>query len=146
MKNNMPIVKEINGQIVLEDPAALGMIEAIEAHNKSLIVNSYELNAERIEYFKNRIEEKDLSIDEYVVIVANVDDPNGGAIADMLMPGYDWQAIRDLGQVPFARGLTTKAFMIHALEYINPAAAEQLKEITNRKIAVVVDYKTAAIY
>src|SRR6185436_4774477 len=44
-----------------------------------------------------------------VVVLLNVDDVHGGPIADMLMPGHNWQEIRDRGEVPFARGLAMRS-------------------------------------
>jgi len=146
MEENLPIVRVIDGQVVLDDPAALGVIQAIENHNKAQIVHSFMLNHDRIEYFLARMDEINLSPDEYCVIIACVDDENGSAIADVLMPGYDWQSIRDLGQVPFARGFAKKDFLIHALEFINPVAAEELKNIKGKKVTIVIDCNTADIY
>jgi len=95
-------VYEVDGQLVLDDPAALGMIRAVGKHN---CTKTLELNAERISHFRQRIEERGDSPNDMMIVIINVDDNEMSAgLADALMPGHDWQAYRDRGEVPFAPG------------------------------------------
>ena len=143
-KQEYPVarIEVIDGQIVLIDPHAAAMIVAINKHNcKSL----FDLNAERMEYFKNRITEKELTPKDVVITCINVDDHNGKVIADILMPGYDWQAIRDQGQTPVARGLAKRDGIQEILEVFDKEAAKKLKE-TEGVAVVVVDQGVAEIF
>jgi len=47
----MAVVREVNGQVVLDDPVALGIIHAVEKHNCR---NTLEMNADRVVHFKRR--------------------------------------------------------------------------------------------
>lgn len=143
-KKNYPVarIKEINGQLVLIDPHAVAVIEAVSKYNCKEL---FSLNIERIEHFKNRITEKKLTPKEVVIVCINVDDPNGKVITDMLMPGYDWQAIRDQGQIPIARGLAQRDGMQEILEVFDKEAAEKLKQSVEVAV-VVIDYGVAEIF
>ncbi len=80
-------------------------------------------------------------------MILNVDDPNGSVIADILMPGYDWQQFRDQGQVPFARGLTSREAMQEVLDTLDPEEAERLREATDDRAAVVMmDHGVIKVY
>ncbi|HMG13699.1 MAG TPA: hypothetical protein VK571_10995 [Gemmatimonadaceae bacterium] len=58
-----------------------------------------------------------------MLLILNVDDLLGDELAAMLMPGHDWQAYRDQGQVPFARGLAGRQWMQGILELLDPEEA-----------------------
>jgi len=47
---------------------------------------------------------------DFVAVVIDVDDPMWIDAVGILMPGNDWQAIRDLGKKPLARGTANDAF------------------------------------
>lgn len=51
---------------------------------------------------------------DIVTVAIHVDDPAWTDLAEHLMPGTDWQAFRDRGEKPVARGTTTGGVM----EYI----------------------------
>lgn len=137
-------VTEIEGSIVLVDPIAVEMIRAVA---KSNCKNTYQMNEERILHFKNRIQELQKSPKEVVIVVINVDDKNGEPIAEALMPGFDWQEIRNSGEIPFARGLAMKEGMHGALEIFDFEAAEALSIMNDDEIAVVVvDHGVAEIF
>lgn len=135
-------VTEIDGQLVLIDPHAVALFDAVNKHNCKIL---FDLNAERMEYFKNRITEKKLTPKDVVITCINVDDPNGKVIADILIPGHDWQAIRDQGQTPVARGLAPRDGIQKILEVFDTDAAKKLKE-TEGVAVVVVDYGVAEIF
>lgn len=67
-------------------------------------------NADRVKHFTARVRELGRSGADTVITLINVDDPsgNGALLADMLMPGHDWQQYRDRGETPIARGLAAK--------------------------------------
>ena len=98
-------VCEIDGQLALDDPDALAIIREVGRRNCQ---HTFEINADRVEHFKKRFRERNLSVDEFLIVILNVDDVNGSQIAKVLMPGYNWQEIRDRGEIPFARGLVSR--------------------------------------
>lgn len=131
-------VREVNGQLVIDDPTAVAVITAIERENIRRLIATPE-QRDRIAHFVRRIAvrapelgcaERDLAI-----VHLCVDDPNGAALADVLMPGHDWDAIRALGQVPYARGIATRDGLQAGLDAAFPEAGAVLREIAG--IAVV---------
>lgn len=60
----------------------------------------------RILHFVRRAKELGRGESDTLIVVLDVDDELGGAMADELMPGHDWQRYRDRGEKPVARGLT----------------------------------------
>lgn len=139
---NQAVVREIDGQLVLDDPMALRMIQI---NGKCNCEATFDLNADRVEHFKNRIAEKQLNSKDVVIVVINVDDPHGGPIADMLMPNFAWQEIRDRGEVPFARGLAMREGIEEVIKIFDKEASEKLKNTTGIAV-VVVDHGVAEIF
>ena len=80
------VVREIDGQLVLDDPDAVAVIHAVEKHNCR---NTFEMNADRVAHFKRRLAERDMTADQAVIVLLNVDDVHGGPLADALMPGHN---------------------------------------------------------
>lgn len=138
----MAIVRKINGEIVLDDPEALGVIRAVEKHNCKLFLYA---NADRVQHFVNRIKEQGLSADEVVIVLLNVDDPNGKALAEVLMPGFNWQEIRDRGEQPVARGLASRIPLTGILETFDTEAASKLRDWKDIAV-IVVDRGVAEIF
>lgn len=136
------VVREIGGQLVLDDPVAVAMINAVEKHN---CCNTLELNIDRVEHFKQRLTERGMTPDQAVIVILNVDDVHGGPIAEMLMPGHNWQEIRDRGEVPFARGLAMRNGIQGALEIFDQDAATKLQNM-NDVAVVVVDHGVAEVF
>lgn len=93
------VVRKVDGQLVLDDPEAVAVISAVSKHNCK---NTLAMNADRVEHFKRRLTERGMTADQAVIVLLNVDDVHGGPLADVLMPGHNWQEIRDRGEVPFA--------------------------------------------
>lgn len=133
-------VREIDG--VLYDPRALTEIRAL---GKLKCRNTLEMNADRVEHFKRRLTVRGLTAAEAVIVILNVDDPNGGPIAEMFMPGHNWQQYRDRGETPFARGLEMRAVIEDTLDLFDKEAAAKLREMTEYAV-VVVDYGVAEIF
>jgi len=127
-------VREVDGRLVLDDPDALAVLRAVEKHNCRL---TFEGQAERVRHFAARIAEKGLSPKDVVIVLICVDDPHGGPMADALMPGSDWQSVRDQGQVPFARGLAGRSGVRETVGLFDPEAAEKLSGIEGAAVVVV---------
>ncbi len=140
-ENDYPraVVREVDGQLVLDDPDALAVIKAVERHNCR---NTYEQQKERVEHFKRRISELGKSPKDVVIVLLNVDDRHGRMLADVLMPGQDamWQSMRDQGQVPFARGLAAREPIEKAVAMLDEEIGEKLKAMKDRVAVVVMDH------
>lgn len=137
------IVREIDGQLVLDDPQAVAVIRAVEKHNCR---NTFEMNADRVAHFKQRLSERGMTADQAVIVLLNVNDVHGGPLADVLMPGQNWQEIRDRGEVPFARGLAMRDGIQDAIGTFDEEAAVKLKSMTNNLAVVVVDRGVAEVF
>lgn len=142
MGETRAIVREIDGQIVLDDPMAVAMISAVGKHNCRATL---EANADRVAHFKQRLADRGMTAAEAVIVLLNVDDANGAVLAEALMPGYNWQEIRDRGEVPFARGLAMREGIQEALSTLDPDAAVKLRGMTEVAV-VVVDYQVAEVF
>jgi len=135
-------VREVDGQLVLDDPDAMAMIGAIGKHNCK---NTLQINADRVAHFKQRLEDRGMTPEQGVIVLLNVDDVHGGPLADMLMPGHNWQEIRDRGEVPFARGLAMRDGIQEILDTFDKNAAEKLRDMTTVAV-VVVDHGVAEVF
>ena len=136
------VVREIEGQLVLDDPDALAVMRVVKKHNCR---GTLELNADRITHFKQRLTERGLTASDVVIVLVNVDDAHGGPLADALMPGMNWQEICDRGEVPFARGLAGRDGIQKALAVFDQEAAAKLQEMTGVAV-VVVDRGVAEVF
>lgn len=136
------VVREVDGQLVLDDPEAVAVISAVSKHNCK---NTLELNADRVEHFKRRLAERGMTADQAVIVLLNVDDVHGGPLADILMPGHNWQEIRDRGEVPFARGLAMRDGIQEALSTFDKDAATKLQSMADVAV-VVVDHGVAEVF
>ena len=149
MDSPRAVVREIDGQLVLDDPDALAVIQAMNAHNRSQAMTAcretLRMHQDRVAHFKRRVIELGKTPKEVVIVVLNVDDPYGGPIADALMPGHNWQEIRDRGEVPFARGLADREFIQGILEQFDEEAARMLKHLTCITV-VVVNHGVACVF
>lgn len=134
--------REVGGQLVLDDPIALAVMRGVGRAN---CANTVALNHDRISYFAGRMATLNKSPDEFVIVILNVDDPNGEVVAEVLMPGHDWDQIRSLGQVPFARGLASRKFIHDCLDIFDTEARDQLDAMKGLIVAVVVDHGVAVI-
>lgn len=128
------------GQLV--DPDAIAVARAVGKHNCRVTLAN---NAERVQHFKRRMETLGHSPADWVIVVLSVDDSHGGPIADLLMPNHDWQSIRNAGQVPFARGMVSRAQMTDIVAMFDPDAADKLRTLTG-VVVLVVDYDVAEVF
>lgn len=136
------VVREIDGQLVLDDPDALALFRAVSKHNCN---GTLSLNTDRVEHFKRRLVERGMTTDDAVIVLVNVDDVHGGPLADALMPGFNWQEIRDRGEVPFARGLANREGIQGMLGTFDKDAATKLQNIIGGSV-VVVDHGVAEVF
>ncbi|MBI2120855.1 MAG: hypothetical protein HYT94_04495 [Parcubacteria group bacterium] len=136
------VVREINGQLVLDDPDALAVLNVVNKHNCR---NTLEMNADRVKHFKHRLTELGKTASDTVIVLLNVDDNYGSAIAEVLMPGVNWQKIRDRGEIPFARGLAGKEGIVGVLDTFDKEAAIKLRDMEHVAV-VVVDHGVAEVF
>ena len=141
MKNPEATVREVNGELVLDDPTALSVVRAVGKHNCRATA---ELNADRILHFARRAAERGLLPKDVAIVVINMDDPFGSDVGDALMPGHDWQAYRDRGEVPFARGLAGRDGIQGILDMVDQDAAAKLHRLETA--VVVFDHGTVEVF
>jgi hypothetical protein len=136
------VVRKVNGRLVLDDPDAMAVINALGKHNCK---NTLKINADRVEHFKQRLVEHGMTAKQAVIVLLNVDDVHGGPLAEVLMPGCNWQEIRDRGEVPFARGLAMRDGIQKVLGTFDKDAAKKLEGMTSTAV-VVVDHGVAEVF
>lgn len=65
----------------------------------------YESNKNRLETLAYKFKDKTMmDLNEFVVVVIDVDDPTWRGLVNSLMPDCDWNKIREEGGSPVARG------------------------------------------
>lgn len=144
MEKPEAFVEEKNGELILNDPVAEGIMIAVASHNKRVgkencrIVYEDPEQQERIKHFAERIRQRELNQREVVIVLISVDDIYGKPLVNHLMPGMDqmWQDFRNKGQKPFARGIVMRKEMEEIVSSIDNEAGVKLKE--HKGIAVVV--------
>ncbi len=143
-----------NGELVLVDPAAEGMIAAVEAHNLKIAKRNcqtfFEQQKDRVEHFIGRMKARNLTQKDVVIVLVDVDDPSGGPLAKLLMPDTPpehWQQFRDKGQVPIARGLAIRDGLQEFVDLLDPGEAGTLRRLCVLDIGVVVvAYNTCRVF
>ncbi len=101
------MVREVNGQLVLEDPMAVAVAGVVERWN---LYNADPAAVKRLEL---RAKEKG----DFAVIVIDVD-ASWTDLADVLMPGHDWQQYRDRGEKPIGRGVVPRDALVDLVESV----------------------------
>lgn len=134
MKPDDPNQAYIDDDGVLHDPTALAVIEAVERHNIRNTLDAF--HGERVKHFMRRIAELGRSPADVMILIACVDDKLGAKVADQVMPGFDWDAIRARGQVPFARGLVERAGFQELLDRVDPERGRELRAIAGVALLV----------
>ena len=142
LPEGMAYVEQVGDGMVLHDPAAAAVAYAIARRNCETMLNE---NSDRIPYFKERATIRELSPDQIVIVILNVDDENGNMMAESLMPGHDWQAYRDRGETPVARGLADRDYVTQCLLVFDHGAYEELRDSTELSV-VVVDHGVAIVH
>jgi hypothetical protein len=141
-KEPKAFVREVDGQLVLEDPVALAMVRAVEKHNCLVAAKA---QADRVRHFSSRVQERSLRPEDVVITLINADDAHGKFLADALMPGHDWQAYRDRGEIPFARGLAARGGVEDFIEQFDAEAWKKLKDMKSDLVVVIVDRGVAEV-
>lgn len=59
---------------------------------------------ERLEHIAFKTIRKGLLPNQFLMVAIDVDDPSWTDVVEALMPGHNWQEIRDRGEKPIARG------------------------------------------
>jgi len=113
----VPVVEMVDGTPVLHDPAARGVAAVLDAANarraEQNCLSFVTQEQEALLRFVRRAEERGDG-DQLVITLINVDDSDlTSTIADVLMPGADWDVQRKAGLLPIARGLAARAFFAH---------------------------------
>lgn len=132
----------IGDQLVLDDPIALAVVRGIGKGNCRKTLDAF---ADRVQYFAGRMATRGMTYKDTVIVLVNVDAPAGDLLADVLMPGHDWNKYRERGETPFARGVAVREGIQEFLEAFDKEAADKLKAMEEISI-VVVDFGVAEIY
>ena len=117
----------------------------IQITSKQKCRETLELHLDRVEHFKRRFRKLGMTVNQAVIVVVNVDDVHGGILANILMPGYNWQKIRNQGGIPFANGLAKRDGIQAALETFDNKAAKKLQDMATLAV-VVVDHSVAEVF
>lgn len=140
-------VRMVDGQLVLDDPAARGVMMAVGKHNCK---RTLELNADRVAHFKGRMEKLGKTSRDTVIVLINVDDIHGRDLAETLMPGAEasgmWQSMRDQQQVPYARGLAGREGIEKCVNLLDADFAGEKMRIMKGIPVVVVDFGTVEVF
>jgi hypothetical protein len=141
-------VEVVNDQLVLVDPVAAGVIQALQQFkgNVGTCRHTLEIQLERVVHFTRRIRELGKNPIEVTIVLLNVEDPWGGLMADILMPGHDWQPYRDRGEVPFARGLAGREGMQGVLDELDPKEGAKLREAGPVVTVIVMDHGEVKVF
>lgn len=140
-KNPTAKVKQVNGRLVLEDSTACNFV--IAKHN---CLKTFEVNIDRINHFVTRLSDLKKTPQNTVIVIINVDDNIGKALAEALMPGFNWQPIRDRGEVPIARGLADRQGMSDAINLFDADAAAKLRSNPDTLCVIIVQEGVAEIF
>lgn len=143
-------VREVNGQVVLDDPDACAVAHVVAKYSGEAAKYKcrlfFEQNAERVAHWKRRIEEIGSNGHESLIVLLNADDPSGGPLAKILMPRADWSGFRERGQTPVAAGIVTRRGMQDVVNRIDREAGDKLAAMVGVVAVVVVDHGTAEVF
>jgi len=132
-----------NCQPIIIDPNAIAVATAIAKLNCRSMLDA---NADRVAHFKQRLRARGQSASDIVIVLIDPDDEHGRIIADGLMPGYNWKAIRDRGEVPVARGLAMRDGIVEVVAEFDDDAAAKLQAKPEALFVVVVANGVAEAY
>ncbi|NCS99710.1 hypothetical protein GW765_01880 [Candidatus Parcubacteria bacterium] len=135
-------VKEIDGELVLIDPVAVELIDAI---NKANCFKTMQGQITRVQHFRKRMKELGKDPKDTIIVLINVDEELGGPLADVLTPDVDWQKFRDNGETPFSRGLTAKESIVSYVQIFDEKVAELLRS-TDKETVLVIDHGTVMAF
>ncbi|MDO8617510.1 MAG: hypothetical protein Q7N87_01300 [Candidatus Uhrbacteria bacterium] len=99
----------------------------MDTRNEEGRAEAFEENQIRLEQFAHRILLAGRSLREMVVVCIDANADCWKFLVEMLMPGHDWQSIRDQGAHPFARGSQERKFVYEVLIRTCPDVAFAIK-------------------
>lgn len=108
----------------------------------------FQPNRERLEHIAFKATKRGLAPNEFIAVAIDVDDPSWSEVVNTLMPDHDWQAIRDRGEKPVARGTVLGDGIIDYLSQVCPDIAPALTGTLPRGVvrAVVMADGGASVY
>jgi hypothetical protein len=121
---------------IIPDPDKIPDSEHLERTQAAM--DFFKANSGRMKHFKQRVEELGRTGRDTVITLIDVNDPVGEILAEVLMPGHDWQQYRDAGKIPIAQGLAAKSAMPDFLQSFGyETAAEELAMADDLKVIVL---------
>lgn len=107
----------------------------------------FQPNKERLEHMAFKATRKGLTPSEFVAVAIDVDDPSWTEVVEHLMPGYDWQAIRDRGEKPVARGTVQSGIIDYLCDVVPDIAPALRNELPSGAVrAVILAEGGASVY
>lgn len=112
------------------------MMTPVPENLRGALLSEYE---PRLAHFARRARAPGRDPTELVIVLLDVDDAVGGALAAALMPGHDWGPTRARGERPIALGLAGKRPIAEVVaEVWGDEWARKLDEIPAGSVAVCV--------
>jgi hypothetical protein len=138
-------VREIDEQFLSENPFARTVLAVAAKINCAA---TFREQADRVRYFANRCDERGFKRGEMMVVLLNMNDSLGSTLGHLLMPGFDWDAIRARGEVPFAWGLVPRDALQEVLDAgMDLAAGIRLRAMSSELITtLVMDYGGVEVF
>lgn len=140
------VVREIDGQLVLDDPDALEVLTAVAQHNCRATLA---VHGARIAHFRHRVRELGRSAETTLIVVINADEPLGEPMAAACGMPEGWaDTYRAQQQVPFARGLVDRAAMQELLDELGISMGKPAETLRATKglPVLVLDHGVIAIF
>jgi hypothetical protein len=98
----------------------------------------YMANRTRLDQLADRADEKTAETGvQQAVVCIDVDDPTWAFVLDILMPGFDWEAVRDRGERPVARGVVPRQLIEDLVRECYPAGTADLAAAPGVCVAVL---------
>lgn len=142
-------VEEIDGQLVLHDPMAEGVIAVVNERNREVAYEKcqcyFDDSRERVEYFRRRVDKLGLAPKDVCMVILQVDDVHGAELSEILLPNEDWGKTRAQGLEPIARGLVYRSFVHDAVAQFDSWAASELEQ-NDGYVVLVVAYGVAKVF
>ncbi len=109
-------------------------------------IGALNLQEDRVRHFQQRCAELGRAVADTCVVLLSVDCPVGGPLARALMPDNEaeWDALRESGAQPYARGLATREGVAGYLEERDPETAKLLRDETELPV-VLIDHQMVIV-
>lgn len=114
----------------------MSVMTPVPQNLRGALLSEYEA---RLAHFARRARALGRDPSELVIVLLEVDDAVGGALAEALMPGHDWGPIRARGERPVALGLAGKRGVAEVVSRVWGAEwASKLDDVPAASVAVCV--------